>query len=632
MKKDYSFQFLEQRAFALELEARAKREPEQLLKQYRQFVRKGYILLGLWIVGPLLVAATGFTLLCFHLGPWWLNFPSGLAGALMAGVFIWAVSFRIRRATGISVDRKAYPLLVKDIKEVRSQTKAPRFGRIHFSMDFNASVYSEPRVFGLLGSRHILDIGLPLLFCLTREEFKNILAHEIAHVWKKHTQGRRWGQRLDFSIQSIHRVLNKKYIRLFRPLYKRTTNDYLIRLRIYHSVVSRIDEREADRAGAEILGVDHYAKVLTKIAVAGQIHAEQFATSLADQVRQHNFPSVRYLEHLLKILDRYRNDPGFAHGLLRRALAEVTELEDTHPSLQERLASIGAPAPATVTLESGAADSYFGAARQSVVSGFDNIWLRVVRHGWRLQHEDARRKMQHYENELAKSRRSTKRSAFILRRLAFLSEDVYGIKSASQHYLDYYKASPDSCRAQFHYGRALAENQDPQCTEVLRRVMTGDPFYGHAAYDVAIRYFARRGEADRVREYMGYREHFYTSMQEAIDERRKFLLPDEFGCAHLSTQTTEEAYEILSGFHSVKYAYILQKKVHYFPDVPFYVVAVHFHRRKAWQKRNLVYALEDLIELPGSFLVVDLKQNTAVKQAVKRLGTQATQLYSHKDG
>lgn len=632
MKKDYSFRFLEQRGFALGLEALAQHEPEQLLKQYRQFVRKGYVLLGVWIAAPIVVATTGVALLYFHRGRWWLDFPLAIAGLLIAFSFIGAISFRTPKPAGISADRKAYPLLMKDIKEVRSQTKAPRFGRIRFSMDFNASVHSEPRCSGLLGSRHVLVIGLPLLFCLTREEFKNILAHEIAHVWKKHIQGGRWGARLGLSMQGIHAALNKKYKRPLQYLYERTTDEYLIRLRIYCSVVSRIAEREADRAGAEIFGGDNYAKVLTKIAVVGQIYSQQFTTSLDDQVRQNNFPSVRYLDHLLKILAQYKNDPGFAHGLLRRALAEVTELEDSHPSLQERLTSIGATAPASVTLESGAADSYFGAARHAVVSGLDDVWLRVVRHSWERQHEEARQKTQYYQTELAKIRPNTKLAAFMLRRLAVLSEEVYGMKVATQHYLNYYKSRPDSCRAIFHYGRALAENQDPRCMEILHRSMLGDPFYGHAAYDAAIRYFGGRGEADRVREYIGYREQFYASMQEAIDERRKFKVSDDFACTRLSTQLMEEMYEILSSFPSIKQAYILQKKVHYFGDTPFYVLAVQFQRGKAWRRRDLVTALEDLIELPGSFLVVDLKDSAAVKQAVKRLGPEATRVYSHKDG
>lgn len=633
MNKDYSFQFLEQRAFALELEAVAQKAPEQFFKKYRQFVRRGYLLLGLWIAAPVVAASLGIALLYFHRGRWWLDFGMALAGTLTTFAFVRAVSFRMRRSAGISVDRKAYPLLMKDIKEVRAQTKAPRFGRIRFSMDFNASVATEPRWSGVLGSMYILEIGLPLLFCLTREEFKNVLAHEIAHVWKKHTQASRWSGRLGLSLQAIYSALDKKkYTRPLRYLYERTTDECLIRLRIYYSVASRIAEREADRAGAEIIGVENYAKVLTKIAVAGKIYSEQFANSLDDQIRQNNFPSVRYLDHLLKILDRYKNDPGFAHGLLRRAMAEVTELEDSHPSLQERLASIGAAAPTTVTLESGAADSYFGAARQSVVNGLDDIWLRVVRHSWERQHEQARRKMQYHETELAKIRQSTQLAAFMVRRMAILSEEVYGIKAALPHYLDYYNRRPDSCRARFHYGRALAENQDPRCMEILHRSMTGDPFYGHAAYDVAIRYFGRQGQADRVREYIGYREQFYSSMREAIGERRKFELSDDFAATSLATPLIEEMYEILSAFPSIKHAHLVQKKVHYFAETPFYVLAVHFHHRQDWQRRNSINLLEDLIELPGSFLVVDLKKDAAVKQAIKRLGAEKTRIYSHKDG
>ena len=129
-----------------------------------------------------------------------------------------------------------------------------------------AYVCEVPRL-GLLGWNQIyLVLGLPYLLALTPEELEGVVAHELAHVARRHGAGfagvrgslMRW-QQLDDRLDE-HQHWSGKF---FRPFLRR----YVPRLERATLAVRRWHEYEADRAAAAAAGVDAATNGLLRISL-----------------------------------------------------------------------------------------------------------------------------------------------------------------------------------------------------------------------------------------------------------------------------------------------------------------------------------------------------------------------------
>ena len=89
---------------------------------------------------------------------------------------------RLTPPEGRTVTRREVPELFKLLDELRRRLRASNFHRVMITAECNAAVSEIPR-FGVFGfPRHYLELGLPLIECLSAEELRAVLAHELAHL------------------------------------------------------------------------------------------------------------------------------------------------------------------------------------------------------------------------------------------------------------------------------------------------------------------------------------------------------------------------------------------------------------------------------------------------------------------
>jgi hypothetical protein len=81
-------------------------------------------------------------------------------------------------------------------------------------------------------------------------------------------------------------------------------------------------------------------------------------------------------------------DPVSIEAWLAQALARKTTLDDTHPSLAERLDALGEEPALALPAPGAAADRLLGAALERITSEFDQRWHDGILPSWQERHRE----------------------------------------------------------------------------------------------------------------------------------------------------------------------------------------------------------------------------------------------------
>ncbi|MFJ7589411.1 M48 family metallopeptidase [Streptomyces sp. NPDC097617] len=131
----------------------------------------------------------------------------------------------------------------------------------------NAYASERGRLLGLIGGPRTLDLGLPLLLGLTRDELRAVVCHELGHYAGRHTRLAAVSHRGSFALERTVLYLDvlntdqttfKPPVRLLLKLTKAYNGFYLRRT----LAVRRSQELEADAAAARIAGAQTFAQAL----------------------------------------------------------------------------------------------------------------------------------------------------------------------------------------------------------------------------------------------------------------------------------------------------------------------------------------------------------------------------------
>ncbi|MFI7354022.1 M48 family metallopeptidase [Streptomyces avidinii] len=136
----------------------------------------------------------------------------------------------------------------------------------------NAYAGERGRLLGLIGGPRTLDLGLPLLLGLTRDELRGVVCHELGHYAGRHTRLAAVSHRGSVALERTVRYLQflesdqttvKPPVRLLLKLTKAYNGIYLRRT----LAVRRTQELEADAAAARITGAPTFAGALRTVHV-----------------------------------------------------------------------------------------------------------------------------------------------------------------------------------------------------------------------------------------------------------------------------------------------------------------------------------------------------------------------------
>ena len=352
---------------------------------YRRSVAAFAALGYAWVIGCLLLAVT---LLAWTIGLMLRGqFKGFYIGLLLAAAgLLWtslrALWCRLDEPQGVSLLPADAPALFEALERIRKKIKGPPIHRVLLDANFNASISQYPR-YGLFGGAvNYLSIGLPLLLALDRPRFLAVLAHEYGHLRGDHGRFAAWIYRTRLSWAKLNHGLRddegpvaaatQAFLRWYFPRFSAKT-----------FALARQDEYEADRIAGKLLGKDVAAAALTEIAIKGNWVASEFWPGHWSAASASALPLGPYVA-MRKLLALPLPD-DFARETLRQTLRRISDVDDTHPVLRDRLEALegskGLP-----SWSSRPALELLGAGSAKWIAHFDKQWCKDNATDWKQHH------------------------------------------------------------------------------------------------------------------------------------------------------------------------------------------------------------------------------------------------------
>lgn len=353
-------------------------------RAYRRSVAAFAALGYAWVLGCLVLAAglllwAGSQMLHgrFRFSMVWL-----LLGA--AGLFwvsLRALWVRLEEPDGVEITAQDAPELFEALERIRRKIKGPALHKVLLNDEFNASIQQVPR-FGLLGGAvNHLSIGLPLLMALDRPRFLAVLAHEYGHLRGDHGRFAAWIYRTRLSWMRLNHSLaddegpaaaaTQAFMRWYFPRFSAKT-----------FALARQDEYEADRIAGKLLGREVAAAALAEIEIRGaslqEFWGDHWCGAAGNPLPVGPYRGLR--RYLAKA-----PEPTFANDALRQALKRLSNVDDTHPGLRDRIEALDAT-PTLPEWSRGSALAMLGPDAKRWVAHFDKQWCRDNATEWKQHH------------------------------------------------------------------------------------------------------------------------------------------------------------------------------------------------------------------------------------------------------
>ncbi|MDR6885829.1 MULTISPECIES: M48 family metallopeptidase [Variovorax] len=373
--------------------------------RYRRSVAAFAALGYLWVLACLALSAGIIAWVALSAGRgrfsftrgWLLLFAFGLLWATLRALWV-----RFDEPDGRELSRADAPALFEALDRIRKKIKGPPVHRVFLDDEFNASIRQVPR-FGVFGGAvNSLSIGLPLLMMLDRRRLLSVLAHEYGHLRGNHGKLSAWIYRtrlswlkLDASLQrdeGVMALVSQSFFRWYFPRFAART-----------FALARQDEYEADRISGRLLGTPVAAAALTEIAIKATWYADEFWVSHWARAEREPQPPGPF--RALKELAETPPSDEFARRALREAMRRVSDLEDTHPVLRDRLEALGQKA----VVPPWSAEPALGMLADSAkwIEHFDSQWRRDHASDWKQHHAHRSRLRERVQLLAARGERNT---------------------------------------------------------------------------------------------------------------------------------------------------------------------------------------------------------------------------------
>ena len=491
--------------------------------------------------------------------------------AVLAYVFLKALWPRVPEPQGAKIQESEAPELYGVIERIRTRLGVPRPYAVLRTADFNASIVQFPR-FGFFGGyRSYVMLGLPLLEALTPGEFEAVLAHEFGHLAGQHGRFSAWIYRMR---QSWGRILSqleessagldlvRGFLRKFVPEFDATT-----------FVLARRHEYEADRAAAMVTDARTIGSALVRLELMSRVRGERFQAALSQRVAREPDPPQDIVGDEIHMF-RGGLEQETARAWLKDALGQPTDLDDTHPSLTDRLAALGIDAetlPAGASLERSAAEAFAGPIREEWRREIDAKWLALNAKGWRTQNAKltkSREVFQEWKTRAADGNLS-KGEQFAY---AVLILNHEGIEAAIAHLRQWVNAEPGDLRSRGMLGDLLLGRGDESGLEHVSAVVTAEPALAVRSCQWAYQWLFRRGRMKEADEWFERGNQCMAAWERGRVERRTVTMSDEFLPHGLPEEIADRIRGLMMSVKGIQGAWLVRKRLRVIPDEPIWLL------------------------------------------------------------
>ncbi|CAK8715311.1 MAG: Zn-dependent protease with chaperone function [Candidatus Electronema aureum] len=297
---------------------------------------------------------------------------------------IWAVlepvlvkKDKLKPEPGILLTRKQAPELFALTDALCRQINAPRVRRVVITDKFNAGVEQLPRlgIFGWYKSNLVL--GLPLLKCMTVEQFKAVLAHELGHLARGHgktkhrihQQQLRWTELAEILSADLRGFLFSPFLKWFVPYFAACSFP-----------LARMNEYEADAASVRLVSKGAAVEALSASNVIDKYLQEHYWPQVHQLADQQPEPVAPYLAMGRNLAAEV--DAAWAMHWVAEDMKIQTGPTASHPALQDRLKALQATPRLVLPAAGENAEGLLGSALQAVTEQMDREWQDKNRAWW----------------------------------------------------------------------------------------------------------------------------------------------------------------------------------------------------------------------------------------------------------
>lgn len=438
-----------------------------------------------WIVTVMIKANS------FSIGGVNLALGAGLIGLGIARTF-WVP---LEPPQGISLQRSDAPRLYAMIDEIAASIGVRPADHVQLTDDFNASATQHPR-FGIFGWHETyLQVGLPLLQALSAAEARAVLAHEFGHFAGSHSKFGAWVYRARQTWAQISERFPDGFVAKLLGRFFRWYGPWF---NAYSFVLARQQEFDADAISARVAGSATAARALARVGASARRYDHDFWAAYWDGAERSPTPSP----YPYSASASYLAESGEIEGAhLQSALAARTDLEDTHPSLSDRLLALGEAAPVLEPCPDPAAESLLWPSLDRLTAQLDEAWWQVASENWRERYDERVQAEARY-GELARMAAEGPLPSAEMLEFALLTERCETANQALSRFASLAGPTEDGRAARYHQARLMLAAGDPAGLDVIDALMAEDPTWCATAADLAADFL--RGDALQADRLAGY--------------------------------------------------------------------------------------------------------------------------------
>jgi Zn-dependent protease with chaperone function len=489
-----------------------------------------------------------------------------------AVLILKAMWVRIPAPRGRVLAPREAPKLFEAIEEVRRVLGARKIHRVTITSEFNAAIAQVPR-FGLLGwpANH-LSLGLPLMGSLTVGEFRAVLAHELGHLSWHHARFGNWIYRIRQTWDRLLAILANEGSLATKPFAK-FLEWYAPYFNAYSFVLARANEYEADAASMRVAGAASAASALVAVHAKATYLENEYWRRVWAGVKDSAEPPHAPYSQLLRCCRAMPVDLGRAY--VKVALDGTSDMNDTHPSLADRLEALGVPPYARFKLDRSAADVLLGDALDGLTEEQDRMWRDSVAAMWRRRHETAvseRERFRTLEQEAAAGELPLEMEC----ERARLAEAVEGRFPALALYRRILDRQPAHPPALYGYGRLLVQGGDEQGVALVEQAMSLDQEAEQPGAELLFDFYRARKDLAGMDRWNTRLNALTETRARARAELAAFCTQDALECHALSEQSRARLTSAIAAQKRVKRAWLVRKFSRHLPRAPGYLLLLEF--------------------------------------------------------
>lgn len=558
-----------------------------------------------WVVGCALLAGgvlwwVGGAMVQGHFRAAWLWLLLFAVGLLWSS--LRALWLRLEPPAGQAITAAEAPQLFEALEKIRGKIKGPPIHHVVLNDEFNASISQHPR-YGLFGGAvNYLTLGLPLLLAVDRRRFLAVLAHEYGHLRGDHGLLGAWIYRTRITWLKLYHALRGDG-GLVAAATQGFLQWYFPRFAAKTFALARQDEYEADQVSARLLGAPVMAAALIEIQIKSAWLERSFWSGHWRHAAEQAVPMGPFAS-MAQTLPAPPED-AFAQATLREALRRVSDVDDTHPVLRDRLESLEQPSRLP-EWSAKSALALLGPKAPHWLEQFDKQWCRDNANEWKQHHAYLGRLRERVQALQASLGRNNANEMVELAELLSRLDP----KAPVQAYFERALAlSADHGGALRGLVRCLPESGHAQRMTYLQTLFDGSPANRWWACTRAVQELEPRvrQHAEDEQRLTLWRERLKQA-DEA--ERRAWL--EHTTTPFFSTIARDDLNEYEKGelradlarFKPITRAWIVNKNLREFPQRRAYTVFVELPGMDDESRYELCRHLERSLNLPGTALVL----------------------------